>query len=282
MSDAISGGSDRLPIARISVERAFTEMSHLILKEIAMPQSATTQLASGSIVVAKNGQDRSIKSQSRGRPRSEESEEAILAATIQLLSEKPLRDISMEEIARKAGVGKATIYKWWPSKACVALDAFVRKTNRMVPTPDTGSVRRDILELIRSLIVFYKSAAGRIMGQFVAESQIDKEFASLFCELFIKPRREASGVIFDRGVERGEIDQDLDRELLLDLTFGPPIYRMIVRHAPLEDKLADEMVSILFDGLDNRSSERAAIARKTSRKRSVIRRREDQQKRPAG
>jgi AcrR family transcriptional regulator len=247
-------------------------MSDRILKEIAMPRSATTQLASGSIVVPKNDQERSIQSQSRGRPRSEESEEAILAATIQLLSEKSLPDISMEEIARKAGVGKATIYKWWPSKAYVALDAFLRKTNRMVPMPDTGSVRRDILELIRSLMVFYKSPAGRIMGQFVAESQNDKEFASLFRERFIKPRREACGVIFDRGVERGEIDQNLDRELLLDLIFGPPIYRMIVRHAPLEDKLADEMVSILFDGLDNKSSERAAIAGKTARKHRVSRR----------
>ena len=88
-----------------------------------------TQLASGSMVVAKSEQDKSVKSESRGRPRSEESEEAILAATIQLLSERPLCDISMEEIARTAGVGKATIYKWWSTKAYVALDAFSRKTN---------------------------------------------------------------------------------------------------------------------------------------------------------
>jgi AcrR family transcriptional regulator len=234
-------------------------------------QSATTQPASGSRVVEKNDHDRSIKSQSRGRPRSEQSEEAILAATIQLLSEKPLRDISMEEIARKAGVGKATIYKWWPSKACVALDAFLKKTNQMIPTSDTGSVRRDILEQLRSLIIFYKSPTGRILGQFVAESQMDKEFASLFRERFLKPRREGAGVIFDRGVERGEIDQNLNRELVLDLIYGPAIYRMIVGHAPLEEKLADEMVSILFGGLDNRCSERAGIAGKTVRKHSVSR-----------
>jgi AcrR family transcriptional regulator len=189
---------------------------------------------------------------SRGRPRSEESEEAILAATIQLLSEKPLRDISIEEIARKAGVGKATIYKWWPSKAYVALDAFVRKTNRMAPTPDTGSVRSDILELLRSLMVFYMSPAGHILGQLIAESQIDKEFASLLRERFIKPMREAVEIIFDRGVERGEIDQNLDRELVLDLIYGLAIYRMIVSHASLEDKLADEMASILLGGLDYR------------------------------
>lgn len=233
-----------------------------------MHQSAT-QLGPGSIVVPKNDQDRSIKAESRGRPRSEESEEAILAATIQLLSEKPLRDISIEEIARKAGVGKATIYKWWPSKAYVALDAFLRKTNRMIPTPDTGSVRGDILEQVRSLMVFYKSPAGRILGQFVAESQIDKEFASLFRDRFLKPRRETTGVIFDRGVERGEIDQNLDRELVLDLIYAPAIYRMIVGHAPIGSKLADEMVLILFEGLDSRSSERAARAGKTARKHSA-------------
>src|ERR1700739_4396488 len=146
----------------------------LSLKEIAMLQSATTQLASASIVVPKSDQDRSIKSESRGRPRSEESEEAILAATLQLLTEKPLRDISMEEIARKAGVGKATIYKWWPSKAYVALDAFLKKTNRMVPMPNTGSFKRDLLEQVRSQMVFYRSPAGHILGQFVAECQIDK------------------------------------------------------------------------------------------------------------
>jgi hypothetical protein len=120
-------------------------------------------------------------------------------------------------------------------------------------------------------MVFYKSPAGRILGQFVAESQIDKEFASLFRKLFLKPRREATGVVFDRGVERGEIDPNFDRELVLDLIYGPAIFRMIIGHAPLEDKMADKMVSILFGGLDNRSSERAAVAGKTARKHSVSR-----------
>src|ERR1700739_381903 len=243
----------------------------LSLKEIAMLQSATTQLASASIVVPKSDQDRSIKSESRGRPRSEESEEAILAATLQLLTEKPLRDISMEEIARKAGVGKATIYKWWPSKAYVALDAFLRNVSRRVPTPDTGAAKSDIQQQLRSGMVFYRSPAGRILGQFVAEAQSDKEFASLFRERFLKPRREATGVIFDRGVQRGEIDQNLDRELVLDLIYGAAVYRLMVRHAPLDRKMADRIVSTLFGGLDNRRSVRNGIAGKTARKHSVAR-----------
>jgi AcrR family transcriptional regulator len=242
-----------------------------IFEEIAMLQSAATQTASSSVVVPKSDQNPTIKTQSRGRPRSEESEEAILAATIELLSEKLLRDISMEEIARKAGVGKATIYKWWPNKAYVALDAFLKKTNRMIPTPDTGSFRMDILDQLRSLMVFYTSPAGHILGQFVAESQNDKEFASLLRERFIKPRRETAAIIFDRAVERGEIDQNLNRELVLDLIYGPAIYRMIVGHGPLEDKLADEMVSILFGGLEKRCQERGAIAGKTAPKHSASR-----------
>jgi AcrR family transcriptional regulator len=227
---------------------------------------SSTQLASGSIAVSKNDQGRSIKSESRGRPRSEESEEAILAATLQLLTEKALRDISMEEIARKAGVGKATIYKWWPSKTYVALDAFLKNLNRRVPTPDTGSARGDLQQQLRSAMVFYKTPAGRILSQFVAEAHIDKEFAALLRERFIRPRREAVGVIFDRGVQRGEIDQNLDRELVLDMVYGPAIYRMMVGHAPLGRKMADCMVSTLFGGLDNRSSEMVGIQGKTARK----------------
>jgi AcrR family transcriptional regulator len=225
-----------------------------------------TQLASGSRAVLKTDQDRSLKSESRGRPRSEESEEAILAATIQLLSDKPLRDISMEEIARKAGVGKATIYKWWPSKAYVALDAFLKNLNRRVPTPDTGSAKGDIQQQLRSAMVFYKTPAGRILSQFVAEAHIDKKFAALLRERFIRPRREAVGVIFDRGVKRGEIDQNLDRELVLDMIYGPAIYRMMVGHAPLGLRIADRIVSTLFGGLDNRSSEMARIEEKAARK----------------
>ena len=240
-----------------------------------MRQSAT-QLASEPPPVPKDYRELSIRSESRGRPRSEQSEEAILAATMQLLSEKPLRDISMEEIARKAGVGKATIYKWWPSKAFVALDAFLRKANRMMPTPDTGSVRRDILEQVRSLMVFYNGPDGHVLGQFVAEAQSDKEFAALYRERFLKPRREATRVIFDRGVQRGEIDQNLNRELVLDLIYAPAVYRLMVGHAPLEDKLADEMVSILFGGLDNRCSNRTGLAGKTARKHGGTRRKAKQ------
>jgi AcrR family transcriptional regulator len=215
-----------------------------------------------------------IESKNRGRQRSEESKEAILTATLHLLKEKPLRDITIEEIARKACVGKATIYKWWPSKAYVALDAFLRKMNRMVPTPDTGSAERDFKEQLHSLITFYASPTGRIFGQFLAEGQSDREFAALFRARFLKPRREAAGgVIFDRAVKRGEIDRSLDRELVLDLIYGPVIFRLMVEHAPPNREVAEAMISALFRGLQNKSFKADQSLGKSARERGAIRNR---------
>lgn len=201
----------------------------------------------------KADQMKKVESKNRGRQRSEESKEAILTATLCLLKEKPLRDITIEEIARRACVGKATIYKWWPSKAYVALEAFLGKMNRMVPTPDTGSAEKDLKEQLHSLITFYASPTGRIFGQFLAEGQSDKDFAALFRERFLKPRREAVGVIFDRAVKRGEIDRHLDRELVLDMIYGPAIFRLMAEHAPLNREVAEAMISALFRGIANKS-----------------------------
>jgi AcrR family transcriptional regulator len=190
----------------------------------------------------------------RGRQRSEESEEAILSAVIHLLREKPLRDISIEEIAREAGVGKATIYKWWPSKAYLAFDAFSKRLKEMVPIRDTGNAERDFKEQLYALFTFFDSPAGKLLGQFLGEGQIDEEFATLFRERFLKPRRQLVSVIFDRAVERGQIRGGLDRELVLDLIYGPGFYRMMIRRAPLARESVDAMVSVLFRGLRGSSS----------------------------
>jgi AcrR family transcriptional regulator len=189
------------------------------------------------------------ESKTRGRQRSAESEEAILTATLQLLKEKPLREITIEAIARKAGVGKMTIYKWWPSKAYVALDAFRKTINKMIVIPDTGDTERDLAELLRSSMASYTTATGRIFGQFLAECQTDPEFAALFRERFMKPRREATREILNRAVKRGEIDQKLDQEAIIDLIFGPMVFRLMAGHGPLNKTEADAMISILLRGI---------------------------------
>jgi AcrR family transcriptional regulator len=198
----------------------------------------------------------------RGRQRSTESEAAILTATLRLLKSKPLRDITIEEIAQKAGVGKATIYKWWPSKAYVALDAFLRKMFKTVATPDTGSAQKDFTEQLHSVMAFYTSPTGRIFSQFLAEGQSDPEFATLFRERFLQPRREAVGVILDRGIKRGQLNGKLDREIVLDLIYGPTIFRLMAGHGPLNEKEADAMISALFHGIGTEAPKAARSSKK--------------------
>lgn len=211
---------------------------------------------SSRMLFARDDKPQPTMPKSRGRQRSEESQDAILCTTLRLLRKKPLRDITIEEIARVAGVGKATIYKWWPSKAYVALDAFLRKMNRMVPNPDTGSAEMDLKEQIHYLAGFYTSPTGRIFGQFLAEAQSEPEFASLLRERFLKPRREIAGVLLDRARKRGEVDPDLDRDLVLDLIYGPVMYRLLVMQEPFERERTDRLVSTLFRGLGNIASKR--------------------------
>lgn len=189
----------------------------------------------------------------RGRQRSSESEEAILTATLQLLKQKPLRDVSIEAIARKAGVGKMTIYKWWPSKAYVALDALRKTMDKTVVIPDTGETERDLAELLLAIMRFYLSSTGRVFTEFLAEAQSDPEFAALFRERFLTPRRKAAGELLDRAIKRGEIDRTLDRELVLDLIFGPMVLRLMVGHLPLDRTEADAMISTLLRGIGNRT-----------------------------
>lgn len=187
-----------------------------------------------------------------------------MTATLRLLKTKSLRDITIEEIAQKAGVGKATIYKWWPSKAYVALDAFLRKMFKTVPTPDTGSAQTDFAEQLHAVMTFYTSPTGRIFSQFMAEGQSDPKFAALFRQRFLQPRREAVGTILDRGIKRGEINRKIDREIILDLIYGPTIFRLLAGHGPLNEKEAKAMISAIFSGIGAGTAKPARSSKKRS------------------
>jgi hypothetical protein len=104
-------------------------------------------------------------------------------------------------------------------------------------------------ELLHSSMSSYSSSTGRLFGQFLAESQNDPEFAALFRERFLKPRREATREVLNRAVKRGEIDPKLDQETIIDLIFGPMVFRLMAGHGPLDKTEADAMISILLGGI---------------------------------
>jgi AcrR family transcriptional regulator len=185
----------------------------------------------------------------RGRQRSIQAESAILKATLQLLERKPLRKVTADAIARRAGVSKATIYKWWPNKSLVALDAYLAGMTERVSLPDTGSAELDFTLQLQSVTAFYVSSLGRLFGQFIAEGQSDPGFLALFRERFLYARRDAARVMWRRGVDRGEICETIDSEIVLDLIYGPMIFRLLAGHGSLGDPESAAMVQAVFGGV---------------------------------
>lgn len=185
----------------------------------------------------------------RGRHRSLEAEASILKATLDLLERKPLREVTADAIARRAGVSKATIYKWWPNKSLVALDAYLGGMTERVVMPDTGSAELDFTVQLKSVTAFYKSPLGRLFCQFIAEGQSDPGFLALFRERFLYARRDAARVMWRRGVDRGEIRKEVDGEIVLDLIYGPMVFRLLAGHGSLNDRESEAMVEAVFHGL---------------------------------
>lgn len=200
----------------------------------------------------------------RGRHRSLEAEASILKAALDLLELKPLREVTADAIARRAGVSKATIYKWWPNKRMVALDAYLGGMSERVAVPDTGSAEMDFTVQLKSLTAFYKSPLGRLFCQFIAEGQSNPGFLALFRERFLYVRRDAARVMWRRGVDRGEIRKEIDGEIVLDLIYGPMVFRLLAGHGSLNDHESEAMIEAIFGGLRRPGQDSKKIKRKVS------------------
>jgi AcrR family transcriptional regulator len=188
--------------------------------------------------------------QRRGRPRSEKAREAILDAAGELLLGQGLSDVSMDAIAARAGVSKATIYRWWPTKEALALDSLYHDWDAArPPMPDTGSLRGDLLSHLRPWVRRARSRpSGRVMAELVAAVHADPEFCRQYQARFVEPRRAPAWRFFERAIERGEIPP-VDVQLALDLVFGPIFHRLLHLHAPLTDSYVEQVVDAVLRGL---------------------------------
>ncbi|MGO4444349.1 TetR/AcrR family transcriptional regulator [Mycobacterium sp. 2YAF39] len=182
------------------------------------------------------------QARSPGRPRSEQSRVAVLRATSELLGEVGVRAMTTEEISNRSGASKATIYKWWPNKYAVAVEAFLTEMMADSPDPDTGSAHQDFRLVIRGLAHFYTGGNGRVFAQLVGEAQSDPLVKAELHTHLVEPRRALMRTIWDRGVARGELRPDVDPDAALDQLIGPMLYRLLLGHAPLDDAAADALV----------------------------------------
>jgi AcrR family transcriptional regulator len=180
-----------------------------------------------------------------GRPRSEACDRAIETAALDLLVEEGFGGMTMEGIAGRAGVGKATLYRRWDAKADLVVDAVIRRCAEHVVSPDTGTLRGDLLELYRALLGKFRQD-GPVMEAFVAEQARHPELGKAFRSAFLEERRAAMREVVTRGAARGELAADADIDLLSDVGAAIMWHRLAVTGAPLGDDLPQRLVDQFF------------------------------------
>lgn len=167
-------------------------------------------------------------------PRVARSRAAVLAAAADLVREEGLTGVSIEAIAARSGVAKTTIYRHWPSRAALVVDAFRSMSDPCEP-PDTGSVRDDLVLLLGSLAAkLAGDGFACALGGLLEAAERDPELGRLHAAFMVEVRGPF-GDVLDRGIARGELPADLDRSLAAMLLPGPLFYRRMVARDPVTD-----------------------------------------------
>ena len=161
------------------------------------------------------------KQHSVGRPRSQASKTAILNATIDLLEETGYSTLTIEAIAAHAGVGKATIYRWWSNKSFLVLDAFFMTTDPHLYFLEKTSIRENFRQQLHDLAKVLNGTLGRTVVALVAEGGEDSEIAKAFYTYYLIPRRKDAKLILERAIAQGEIQDKINLDVVLDMLYGP-------------------------------------------------------------
>ena len=186
-----------------------------------------------------------------GRPRSARSHQAIIEATLRLLVEVGYQRLTMDQVQRRAGVGKATIYRRWASKEELVKEA-IGYLSADLPTPDTGSITGDFEAVSKALLALAADRdAALLMPRLLAEASHDPELHAIFTAQLVEPRRRVVRIMLERARERGELRDDVDLELVIDMLAGPVIYRMLITGGDLVPAAArgPRVLATLLEGL---------------------------------
>jgi len=182
-----------------------------------------------------------------GRPRSAATREAILQAVAALLAEGGYAAVSIEAVAQRAGVGKQSIYRWWPGKADLVLEHLVAFVQHL-RLPDRGSLAEDLKELLTWSFRNLSGGLGPIMGALMAEAQVDRRFGKAFYELLIAGRRQALRALLERGQKRRELSAEADLDTMVDMIYGAMWYRLLLGHDKLNADFATRIIRTLAIG----------------------------------
>ena len=182
-----------------------------------------------------------------GRPRDARHDQSILDATLGILLEQGYRGVTIEGVAARAGVGRPTIYRRWPSKPAVVVAALVQSDRLALPAPDTGSLRNDLIAVQRHQVERMNSPdARRVTAGLIADLADDPELADTYVSQFLAPRRATVWDVLQRGVDRGELDADVDFAFIYDLLVGPLFMRAVVWGQPLAPDAAENTTDVIL------------------------------------
>jgi len=196
-----------------------------------------------------------------GRPRDRTAHAAILGAAIDLTREVGYDALAIDAVAARAGVGKATIYRYWPNKELLLAEA-VEAIVRLMPPVDTGKVEGDLMILMGATMVMYQDPAGPpLLSAFMAAMARSPLIAERIRKGFVGVRRAAMREALQRGIARGELDANTNVELALDLLGGSMLWRSLISGEPITEAYTREVVRRVLKAFGSPST----VSRRASR-----------------
>ncbi len=171
----------------------------------------------------------------KGRPRSEQSKKAILKATNSLLIHMSVQELSIEAIAKKAKVGKTTIYRWWPNKTAVVMDALINQPGMTAPLPTPKNNADAITMQLEKLIRLLDSKNGETIAQLFSEAQASEEARDIFTNNFLGPLIDAIEFSIEQGQKEREFRNSLDTKIAVDMLCGPIFFRLMAHPQDLNE-----------------------------------------------
>lgn len=181
--------------------------------------------------------------------RNERARRAILEASLALTGECGYANVTVEAIARHAGVGKQTIYRWWPSKGAVVLEAVIESLDPVVAYPDTGDLVDDLRTQLTAIVrLIMTTDFGTAYAGLLAAGQSDSTLLAGLFEKIVEPNIQAFGDRIALAQQQGEFPPDADVPTLRDLLYGVIEYRLL-HSMPIEPRHIDAVLRITFDGV---------------------------------
>ncbi|QIS14861.1 TetR/AcrR family transcriptional regulator [Nocardia arthritidis] len=184
----------------------------------------------------------------RGRPRSEDARRAILRAALDLCERDGYQGLTIKAIAEAAGVGRQTVYRWWPDKASVLLEALVdlaKDQGALSPPQPPSDVLAAVEELLATVYELARTNTGTALVGLMADAQSNAELAKRLRDSVLGPRRAVLRELLARGVETGELNAAVSLDLVVDFAFGAMWYRLLGQHAPVHAALAREVTAAI-------------------------------------